>query len=197
MHTNSMDETLALPSEKAAEIALRTQQLIAYETGVTNVIDPLGGSWYLEELTDSIEKDAKKYFSEIEKLGGVIECIESGYLQKEISDSSSDYQSKVESKERIIVGMTDFIKEDEEIEIPILEIRKEVEDEQNKRLIDLKNYRNDKLVHENLIKIQNSCKNGDNLVPVIIEAVESYATLGEIVDAMKDIYGEWIEKAVF
>ena len=197
LHTNSMDETLALPSEKAAEIALRTQQLIAYETGVTNVIDPLGGSWYLEELTDSIEKDAKKYFSEIEKLGGVIECIESGYLQKEISDSSSDYQSKVENKERIIVGMTDFIKEDEEIEIPILEIRKEVEDEQNNRLIDLKNDRNDELVSKNLNKIQNCCKNGDNLVPVIIEAVESYATLGEIVDAMKDIYGEWTEKAVF
>ena len=197
LHTNSMDETLALPSEKAAEIALRTQQLIAYETGVTNVIDPLGGSWYLEELTDSIEEDAKKYFKEIEKLGGVIECIETGYLQKEISESSSDYQSKIENKERIIVGMTDFIKEDEEIEIPILEIRKEVENEQNDRLIKLKQDRNNELVNQKLIKIQESCKNGDNLVPVIIDAVESYATLGEIVDAMKDIFGEWTEKAVF
>jgi len=197
LHTNSMDETLALPSEKAAEIALRTQQLIAYETGVTNVIDPLGGSWYLEELTDSIEEDAKKYFKEIEKLGGVIECIETGYLQKEISESSSDYQTKVENKERIIVGMTDFVKKDEEIEIPILEIRKEVENEQNDRLIKLKKDRNNELVNEKLIKIQESCKNGDNLVPVIIDAVESYATLGEIVDAMKDIFGEWTEKAIF
>jgi len=197
LHTNSMDETLALPSEKAAEIALRTQQLIAYETGVTNVIDPLGGSWYLEELTDSIEEDAKKYFKEIEKLGGVIECIETGYLQKEISESSSDYQTKVENKERIIVGMTDFVKKDEEIEIPILEIRKEVENEQNDRLIKLKKDRNNELVNEKLIKIQESCKNGENLVPVIIDAVESYATLGEIVDAMKDIFGEWTEKAVF
>jgi len=197
LHTNSMDETLALPSEKAAEIALRTQQLIAYETGVTNVIDPLGGSWYLEELTDSIEQDAKKYFKEIEKLGGVIECIETGYLQKEISESSSDYQTKVENKERIIVGMTDFIKEDEEIEIPILEIRKEVEDEQNDRLIKLKQDRNNELVNNKLIRIKESCKNGDNLVPVIIDAVESYATLGEIVDAMKDVFGEWTEKAVF
>ena len=197
LHTNSMDETLALPSEKAAEIALRTQQLIAYETGVTNVIDPLGGSWYLEELTDSIEKDAKKYFKEIEKLGGVIECIETGYLQKEISESSSDYQSKIENKERIIVGMTDFVKEDEEIEIPILEIRKEVEEEQNDRLTKLKEDRNNELVNNKLIKIQESCKNGNNLVPVIIDAVESYATLGEIVDAMKDIFGEWTEKAVF
>ncbi|MDC0145113.1 methylmalonyl-CoA mutase family protein [bacterium] len=197
LHTNSMDETLALPSEKAAEIALRTQQLIAYETGVTNVVDPLGGSWYLEELTDSIEKDAKKYFIEIEKLGGVIECIETGYLQKEISESSSDYQTKIENKERIIVGMTDFVKEEEEIEIPILEIRKEVEDEQNDRLAKLKEYRDNKLVSNKLIKIQESCKNGDNLVPVIIDAVESYATLGEIVDAMKDIFGEWTEKAIF
>ncbi len=197
LHTNSMDETLALPSEKAAEIALRTQQLIAYETGVTNVIDPLGGSWYLEELTDSIEKDANKYFKEIDNLGGVIECIETGYLQKEISDASSDYQNKVENKERIIVGMTDFIKEDEEIEIPILEIRKEVEDEQNNRLLKLKKDRDNKLVNNQLIKIQECCKNGDNLVPPIIEAVESYATLGEIVDAMKDVFGEWTEKAVF
>ena len=197
LHTNSMDETLALPSEKAAEIALRTQQLIAYETGVTNVIDPLGGSWYLEELTDSIEQDAKKYFKEIEKLGGVIECIETGYLQKEISDSSSDYQTKVENKERIIVGMTDFIKEDEEIEIPILEIRKEVETEQNNRLIKLREDRDEKTVNDKLVKIQECCKNNDNLVPVIIDAVESYATLGEIVNAMKDIFGEWTEKAVF
>jgi len=197
LHTNSMDETLALPSEKAAEIALRTQQLIAYETGVTNVVDPLGGSWYLEELTDSIEKDAKKYFKEIKKLGGVIECIETGYLQKEISDSSSDYQTKVENKQRVVVGMTDFIKEDEEIEIPILEIRKEVEDEQNQRLAKLKKDRNTKLINKKLIKIQESCKNGDNLVPVIIDAVESYATLGEVVDAMKNIFGEWTEKAVF
>ena len=154
-------------------------------------------SWYLEELTDSIEEDAKKYFKEIEKLGGVIECIETGYLQKEISESSSDYQSKIENKERIIVGMTDFIKEDEEIEIPILEIRKEVENEQNDRLIKLKQDRNNELVNQKLIKIQESCKNGENLVPVIIDAVESYATLGEIVDAMKDIFGEWTEKAVF
>ena len=106
LHTNSMDETLALPSEKAAEIALRTQQLIAYETGVTNVIDPLGGSWYVEELTDSIEQDALNYFEEIEKNGGVIECIETGYLQKEISDASSDYQMKVDSKDRICLLYT-------------------------------------------------------------------------------------------
>ena len=197
LHTNSMDETLALPSEKAAEIALRTQQLIAFETGVTNVIDPLGGSWYVEELTDSIEKDALEYFDEIEKNGGVIECIESGYLQKEISDASSDYQIKIDNKERIIVGMTEFIKENEEIEIPILEIRKEVEEEQNKRLNAIKSNRNNQDVEANLLKIQECCKSGENLMPSIIKAVESYATLGEIVDSMKEVFGEWQEKVFF
>ena len=197
LHTNSMDETLALPSEKAAEIALRTQQLIAYETGVTNVVDPLGGSWYVEELTDSIEQDALNYFEEIEKNGGVIECIETGYLQKEISDASSDYQMKVDNKDRIIVGMTEFIKENEEIEIPILEIRKEVEDEQNQRLSKVKDKRNSKDVKESLLKIQHCCKTNENLMPAIITAVESYATLGEIVDSMKDVFGEWQEKVFF
>jgi len=197
LHTNSMDETLALPSEKAAEIALRTQQLIAYETGVTNVVDPLGGSWYLEELTDSIESDALNYFAEIDKLGGVIECIESGYLQKEISDASSEYQNKVENKERIIVGMTDFVKENEEIEIPILEIRKEVEEEQNNRLNSIKKDRNQILVNEKLNKIKKACSSNENLVPLIVEAVEAYATLGEIVESMKSIFGEWKEKAFF
>tara|TARA_Y100001960_G_scaffold230672_1_gene242123 strand:+ start:774 stop:2423 length:1650 start_codon:yes stop_codon:yes gene_type:complete len=197
LHTNSMDETLALPSEKAAEIALRTQQLIAYETGVTNVVDPLGGSWYLEELTDSIELDAKKYFDEIDRLGGVIECIETGYLQKEISDASSDYQNKVDNKDRIIVGMTDFIKENEEIEIPILEIRKEVESEQNDRLSKIKQERNESEVLAKLEKIQECCKNNQNLMPFIIDAVESYATLEEIVNSMKSVFGEWQEKAFF
>ena len=197
LHTNSMDETLALPSEKAAEIALRTQQLIAYETGVTNVIDPLGGSWYVEELTDSIELDAQKYFDEINKNGGVIECIESGYLQKEISDASSDYQKKIDSKDRIVVGMTDFIKENEEIEIPILEIRKEVEDEQNQRLNKVRTQRKQDLVKESLQKIQECCKTNVNVMPAIIEAVESYATLGEIVDCMKEVFGEWKEKVFF
>ena len=197
LHTNSMDETLALPSEKAAEIALRTQQLIAFETGVTNVIDPLGGSWYVEKLTDSIEKDALEYFDEIEKNGGVIECIESGYLQKEISDASSDYQIKIDNKERIVVGMTEFIKENEEIEIPILEIRKEVEEEQNKRLNAIKSNRNNQDVEASLLKIQECCKSGENLMPSIIKAVESYATLGEIVDSMKEVFGEWQEKVFF
>ena len=197
LHTNSMDETLALPSEKAAEIALRTQQLIAYETGVTNVIDPLGGSWYIEELTDSLEQDAYDYFDKIDKLGGVIECIEIGFLQKEISDASSDYQNKIENKERLIVGMTDFVKENEKIDIPILEIRKEVESEQNARIRKIKNNRDDKIVKEKLNQIESACMTGDNVVSYIISAVESYATLEEIVNSMKSVYGEWNEKVFF
>ena len=197
LHTNSMDETLALPSEKAAEIALRTQQLIAYETGVTNVIDPLGGSWYIEELTDSLEQDAYDYFDKIDKLGGVIECIETGFFQKEISDASSDYQNKIENKERLIVGMTDFVKENEEIDIPILEIRKEVESEQNARIRKIKNNRDNKIVKEKLNQIETACMTGDNVVSYIISAVESYATLEEIVNSMKSVYGEWSEKVFF
>ena len=130
LHTNSMDETLCLPSQEAAEIALRTQQLIGFETGVTNVVDPLGGSWYVEELTNKMEKEAYKYFSKIDELGGVIPAIEMGYFQREIAEAASDYQRRVDSKRRVVVGVNEFTKNDEEIDIPILEIRKEVQNEQ-------------------------------------------------------------------
>ena len=122
LHTNSMDETLALPSEKAAEIALRTQQLIAYETGVANVVDPLGGSWFVEQLTNDLEQKAEEYFNEIDDIGGVIPAIEQGYQQREIAKSASEYQSKVDNEERVVVGVNKFANENEEIDIPILEI---------------------------------------------------------------------------
>ena len=141
LHTNSMDETLALPSQKAAEIALRTQQLLAYETGVANVVDPLGGSWFIESLTNQMEKDANKYFNNIEKIGGVISGIESGYFQKEIADSATIYNNKIENKERVMVGVNDFIKENEKIDIPILEISDEVQRFQIKNLSKLKSSR--------------------------------------------------------
>ncbi|MBC8311277.1 MAG: methylmalonyl-CoA mutase [Candidatus Marinimicrobia bacterium] len=196
LHTNSMDETLALPSEKAAEIALRTQQLIAFETGATNVVDPLGGSWYVESLTDQMEAAAEKYFDKIDEFGGVIPAIEMGYFQREIAEASSEYQNKVESKQRIIVGVNDFIKENEEIEIPILEIRKEVEEEQVSMLKSLKEKRDDNVVKLSLNAITEASKNSENLMPLIIEAAKSYATMGEIVDAMKVVFGEWEENAV-
>ena len=136
-----MDETLALPSEKAAEIALRTQQLIAFETGVSNVTDPLGGSWFVESLTDRIEDEAEKYFKEIESMGGVISAIEKGYFQYEISRSASAHQKKIDSNELIHVGVNDFTKPDEKIDIPILEIGRDVEERQNKKIEKLRKSR--------------------------------------------------------
>ena len=193
LHTNSMDETLALPSEKAAEIALRTQQIIAYETGVTNVVDPLGGSWFLEDLTNSLEEKAYQIFNEIDDLGGVVECIEMGYFQKKIANSSIDYQRKVESRDRFIVGVNEFVKENEEIDIPILKIRKEVEDEQIQKIENIKEARDNDIVEEKLKAITLACTSKDNLIPLIIEASQAYATLGEIVSAMKEVFGEWNE----
>ena len=193
LHTNSMDETLALPSEKAAEIALRSQQIIAYESGVTNTADPLGGSWFIENLTDQLEKEAYEYFDKIESQGGVVEAIENSYFQREISQASSDYQAKVDKKERYIVGVNSFVKEKEEIDIPILEIRSEVQTEQIERLNKVKNERNNEKVDELLLKITKTAKEGGNVMHPIIEASLEYATLGEIVDAMKVVYGEWTE----
>tara|TARA_B110000116_G_scaffold265418_1_gene274616 strand:- start:327 stop:1076 length:750 start_codon:yes stop_codon:yes gene_type:complete len=196
LHTNSMDETLALPSQKAAEIALRTQQVLAYETGIVNVVDPLGGSWYIEELTNNMEEATNNYFSKIDSFGGVIPCIENGYLQKEIADSSSEYNKLIESKDRVVVGMNKFNKENEKIDIPILKISKEVEDNQIRSLKEIKSSRNDDKVISKLNLIENTCKTSQNLVPVIVDAVLEYATLGEIVTSMKNYFGEWTENSI-
>jgi len=197
LHTNSMDETLALPSEKAAEIALRTQQLIAYETGAANVIDPLGGSWYIESLTNKLEEEAELYFEQIDELGGVIPAIELGFFQREIAKAASEYQRLVDDKRRIVVGVNDFIKEDEKIEIPILEIGKDAEEKQLKAITDLRKNRNNEEVKIALNEVRRSCKSKTNIMPPIINAAKAYATLGEIVDAMKDIFGEWQESSIF
>lgn len=197
LHTNSMDETLALPSEKAAEIALRTQQLIAYETGVANVADPLGGSWLIESLTDQLEQEAEEYFEEIERLGGVIQAIEKSYFQREIARSAKNYQKLVDEKQLFIVGVNQFYKDDENIDIPILEIGPEAEQIQVKAVNELKNTRNETAVQQALYKIRETCANGGNIMPPIIEASKVYVTLGEIVTAMKAEFGEWQEVAVF
>ena len=197
LHTNSMDETLALPTEKAAEIALRTQQLIAFETGVANVADPLGGSWFVESLTNHMETEAEKYFEEIENLGGVIPAIEKGYFQREIAYAASEYQQKIDDKELIHVGVNDFIKEDEEIEIPLLEIGDEAENIQIGSLTKLRKERDENMVQKALSRIQEACANSDNIMPPIIEASKALATMGEIVVAMKAEFGEWQEAAVF
>jgi methylmalonyl-CoA mutase N-terminal domain/subunit len=197
LHTNSMVETLALPSEKAAEIALRTQQLLAFETGVANVADPLGGSWFIESLTDQIEQEAEKYFGEIESIGGVIPAIESGYFQREISIAASNYQRKIDDKKLIHVGVNDFKNENEEIQIPILEISADVEKKQIKALEKLKHERDENIAREALSKIKEACKNNLNIMVPIIEAAKSHVTMGEIVEIMKTEFGEWQETAVF
>tara|TARA_B100001146_G_scaffold218316_1_gene223868 strand:- start:1013 stop:2665 length:1653 start_codon:yes stop_codon:yes gene_type:complete len=197
LHTNSMDETIALPSEKAAEIALRTQQLIAYETGVTNVVDPLGGSWFLENLTDEMEEKTEEYFLEIDDLGGVIPAIEQGYQQREISKSASIYQDKIDNNKRVVVGVNKFINDEKEIDIPILEIDTRAEQSQMEKLDQLIKNRDQQQVKNSLKQIIETCQSGDNLMPIIINAAKSYCTLGEIVDAMKTEFGEWQENSVF
>ena len=197
LHTNSMDETLALPSEKAVKIALRTQQILAYETGVINTIDPLGGSYYVEALTDKMEAEANKIFDEIDSYGGVVPAIEAGYFQREIGEAAYRYQKELDSKEKIIVGVNDFVDENEEIDIPILKVTKEVEEKQVERLKSLKTRRNNKAVEESLKKISDAVVNNKNLMPVFIEAAENYVTLGEMVAELKKHFGTYEENVVF
>ena len=197
LHTNSMDETLALPSEKAVKIALRTQQLLAYETGVTNTVDPLGGSYFVESLTNKMEADAEKIFSEIDSLGGVIPAIDAGYFQKEISDAAYRYQLELDNKDKFMVGVNEFIEEKEEIDIPLLQISPEVEIKQKEQLRKLKESRDKSLVEESLNEIYEASKNGKNLMPIFIKAAENYVTLGEMVAVLKEPFGIYEETAVF
>ncbi len=197
LHTNSMDETLALPSEKAVKIALRTQQLLAYETGVINTVDPLGGSYYVEALTDKMEQGAEKIFAEIDALGGVIPAIESGYFQKEIADAAYRYQKELERKEKFVVGVNEFVEENEQPDIPILQIPPEVEIQQKERLAKLRKKRDNEKVKKSLAKIKDAAVNDKNLMPVLIEAAENYVTLGEMVDELKAVFGVYQEASVF
>ncbi|AFH49817.1 Methylmalonyl-CoA mutase subunit [Ignavibacterium album JCM 16511] len=197
LHTNSMDETLALPSEKAVKIALRTQQLIAYETGVINTVDPLGGSYFVEALTDQMEKEANEIFEQIDAMGGVIPAIEAGYFQKEIADAAYRYQKEVERKEKIIVGVNEFVEPDEKIDIPILTIPPEVEIQQKQRLADLRQSRNQQAVEESLKEIKQAALDGNNLMPVLIKAAQNYVTLGEMVGELKEVFGTYEEVSVF
>ena len=197
LHTNSMDETLALPSEKAVKIALRTQQIIAYETGVINSVDPLGGSYYVESLTNKMESDANKIFDEIDSLGGVIPAIEAGYFQKEIGRSAYRYQMELEKNEKIIVGVNEFVEENSEVDIPILQISKDVEIKQKERLKSLKQRRDSEKVKTSLDKIKHAASNDENLMPILIEAAENYVTLGEMVNELKIPFGVYQEVAEF
>lgn len=197
LHTNSMDETLALPSEKAVKIALRTQQIIAYETGVINTIDPLGGSYYIEALTNRLEAEANEYFKKIDELGGVIQAIEMGFFQKEIANAAYRYQKEIEEKQRIIVGINEFVEQEEKIEIPILYIPPEVEIKQKESLAKLRQERNNEIVREKLEALHQAAIDEKNLMPYVLDCARNYVTLGEMVDELKKVYGVYEESIVF
>lgn len=197
LHTNSMDETLALPSDKAVKIALRTQQILAYEHEVINVADPLGGSYYVEKLTDDMEAEAEKYFELIDSQGGVIACIENGFFQREIADAAYRYQIELDKKEKIVVGVNEFIEEEEKIDIPILYISKEVEEKQVKRLKELKASRNQNDVDNALRELRKSAEDGTNLMPKVLDCARKYVTLGEMCAELKEVFGVYEEQAVF
>jgi methylmalonyl-CoA mutase N-terminal domain/subunit len=196
LHTNSMDETLALPSEKAALIALRTQQLIAHESGVTNTIDPLAGSYFVESLTKQMEDECEAIFEEIERRGGVLAAIEQGYFQRELAKSAYTYQKAVETGERVVVGVNKYVMDEQEIEIPVLKIDESVEREQCESLRQLKQARDNDKVKRTLAELKEAVERDDNLMPSFIECARVYATMGEIVDVLRDIYGEYEEPPI-
>ncbi|MHA1978542.1 MAG: acyl-CoA mutase large subunit family protein [Candidatus Hodarchaeales archaeon] len=190
LHTNSLDEALALPSEDAVEIALRTQQIIAHESGLTNTIDPLAGSYFVESLTNKMEKEVEDYIRKVDQLGGVIPAIEKGFFQQEIANAAYQYQKEIEANQRIIVGVNDFAK-DEQIKIPILQIGEEIADRQKKRLEEVKKVREAEKVNKALSNIRKAAQGNENLFPLILEAVKLYASIGEICDVFRDVFGEW------
>jgi methylmalonyl-CoA mutase N-terminal domain/subunit len=197
LHTNSFDEALALPTEDAVRIALRTQQVIAHETGVVNTIDPLGGSYYLEDLTNRLETEAYDYFSRIEKLGGVIPAIEENFQQREIAEASFRYQAEVESKQRIVVGVNRYQLE-EEGEIELLRVDPALEQKQVDRVQGVRARRDSAAVERSLADLKEaSVKDDVNLMPLLIEASRAYVTLGEMCDALRETWGTWRETPVF
>jgi len=193
LHTNAKDEALALPTEESARTALRTQQIIAYESGVTDTVDPLAGSYFVEHLTDEIEKRVWEYIERIESMGGAIKAIESGYIQNEIAKSAYEYQMKIEKKEKIIVGVNEF-KTDEKQKIEIFKLNEEAIKKQIERLKKLRAERDNDRVKSTLKKLRESALLGENLMPAIIECVEAYATVGEISDALREIWGEYRDR---
>jgi methylmalonyl-CoA mutase, N-terminal domain len=197
LHTNSFDEALALPTENSVRLALRTQQVIAHETGVVNTIDPLGGSYYLEDLTNRLEAEAYDYFDRIEKLGGVIPAIEENFFQREIAEASFRYQSEVEAKQRVIVGVNRYQLEDEP-EVEILRIDPALEDEQIERVQALRARRDSAAAERTLAALKEaSTRDGVNLMPLIVEASKAYVTMGEMCDALRETWGIWRETPVF
>jgi methylmalonyl-CoA mutase N-terminal domain/subunit len=196
LHTNSMDEALALPTEKAVQIALRTQQVIAFESGVADAIDPLAGSYYLEKLTDRVEEEAMKYIDRIEDMGGSLRAIEMGYQQREIQEASFRYQMSVDDNHRTVVGVNQF-RTEEEAQPEILRVRQEVVRRQIDRLNKVRAERDNARVQQMLRLLEDAAKSEANLMPVLVEAVENYATIGEICQVLRGVFGEQREYHVF
>jgi len=195
LHTNSMDEALALPSEKAVTIALRTQQVIAHETGATNTIDPLGGSFFVEAMTDQMEKQAYDYFHQIESFGGVIKAIEAGFFQREIAEAAYRYQREIDAKRRIMVGVNEYLS-DEPIAIPILQMDPDGERRQMARLQELRRTRDNEKAQSTLAALRDAAKGTANLMPFILDAVKAYATLGEITNVFREVFGVYQEPVI-
>ena len=196
MNTNWIDETLALPTENAVRIALRTQQIIAHESGVINTIDPLGGSYFIEKLTNEMEEEALAYIKKIDDMGGMIKAIELGYPQREIAEAAYHYQRQIEKKEKIVVGMNDFIVE-EESQIELLKIPDEVNERQEARLKKVKRERDKKRVQKALLELEKACEGNKNVIPLLIEAAQAYATEGEMMSIMKGVFGEYKDPAIW
>ncbi|HYW68243.1 MAG TPA: methylmalonyl-CoA mutase family protein [bacterium] len=197
LHTNSMDETLALPSEEAVHVALRTQQVIAHESGVPNVIDPLGGSYYVEALTDKMEKGCRDYFEQIDKLGGVIPAIEKGFFQRDIAKAAFKYQREIEENKRIIVGVNDYVDEGEEIKIDLLKIGPEVAERQKRVLKDVRAERDDAKVKAALAGLRAAAEGTDNLMPHFVDCCRVYATEGEMIGTLREVFGEYREPPIY
>jgi methylmalonyl-CoA mutase, N-terminal domain len=196
LHTNSLDETYALPTEEAVTLALRTQQVIAHESGVDRVVDPLAGSYYVEYLTDEMEKRAREYLERIDAMGGIIRAVEEGYPQKEIGESAYRYQREVEEGDRLIVGLNAF-KSTQKTPIALLKIDEKVLEEQTDRLAEVKASRDAAAVEAALAKVEAAARGSDNLMPPVLEAVKAYATLGEISDVFRKVWGQYREGGIF
>jgi methylmalonyl-CoA mutase, N-terminal domain len=197
LHTNSMDETLALPTEAAAQVALRTQQVLAFESGVPNVIDPLGGSYYVESLTDRLEREAEGMFQEIEAIGGVVQGIEQGWFQRRIAESAARQQWEVEQHRRLVVGVNAFATAEDELTIPVLRVADSVDREQRQRLAALRASRDTALVRRRLDALRDAARTDANLVPLILDCARAYATLFEIRHAMEEVFGAYREPVFF
>jgi methylmalonyl-CoA mutase, N-terminal domain len=196
LHTNALDETLALPTEESVRIALRTQQILAYETGVPNVADPLGGSYYLEALTDGLEREAEGLFAEIDAQGGVVSAIESGWFQRQIAHSSMRFQAELEQGQRTIVGVNDFV-EEAEGPVEILRVGDVAERTQRERIARLRATRSDDVVAEKLRALGRAATNDENIIPAMLDCARAYCTLYEIRHVLEEIYGSYREPVFF